>query len=81
MHKPYQYSAIHKTTKEIREFSDIFMRPYQPSGVTDENYEWVVYIDTRYAAKLRLYNYIHKIPPYRPYAGTEIGKSIPILNF
>ena len=81
MDKPHEYSAIHKTSKEIREFSHISMRPYQPSGVTDADYPWVIYIDTRYAAKMRLYNYIHKIPPYRPFAGTEIGKSIPILNF
>ena len=46
-----------------------------------------VYIDTRYEAKLRLFNYVNfikkdlEIPKYRPYKGTEIGKSIPILNF
>lgn len=46
-----------------------------------------VYVDTRYEAKLRLYNYITftkqglEIPKYKPFAGTEIGKTIPILNF
>ena len=46
-----------------------------------------VYIDTSYEAKLRLFNYVNfikkglEIPRYRPYEGTEIGKSIPILNF
>ena len=46
-----------------------------------------VYIDTRYEAKLRLYNYTNftrkglEIPKYRPYHGTEIGKTKPILNF
>lgn len=45
------------------------------------------YIDTRYEAKLRLFNYLNytkkglEIPRYRPFYGTEIGKSIPILNF
>ena len=45
------------------------------------------YEDLRYNAKLRLWNYITytkkglKIPKYSPYAGTEIGKSLPILNF
>lgn len=45
------------------------------------------YVDTRYKAKLRLYNYITfikkglPIPRYAPFAETEIGKSIPILNF
>ena len=46
-----------------------------------------VFEDTRYEAKLRLYNYVTyarnglEIPRYKPFAGTEIGKSIPILNF
>jgi hypothetical protein len=46
-----------------------------------------VYVDTRYEAKLRLFNYVNyirkglEIPKYRPFKGTEIGKSIPILNF
>ncbi len=45
------------------------------------------YIDTRYKAKLRLYNYITytknglSVTSYKPFEGTEIGKSIPILNF
>ena len=46
-----------------------------------------VFEDTRYEAKLRLYNYVTysrnglEIPRYKPFAGAEIGKSIPILNF
>jgi hypothetical protein len=48
-----------------------------------------VYIDTRYEAKLRLYNYITytrnglAIPSstYKPFADPEIGKSIPILGW
>ena len=46
-----------------------------------------VYFDTRYEAKLRLFNYVNyskkglEIPRYRPFVGIEIGKSIPILNF
>ena len=46
-----------------------------------------VFEDKRYEAKLRLYNYVTytrnglEIPRYKPFAGTEIGKSIPILNF
>ena len=45
------------------------------------------YIDTRYSAKLRLYNYLTYIKQgleilrYKPFEGTEICKSIPILNF
>lgn len=47
----------------------------------------VAYIDTRYIAKLRLYNYITftkrglPAPGCRPFEGTEIGKTMPILNF
>ena len=46
-----------------------------------------MYIDTRYEAKLRLFNYVNfikkglEIPKYIPYEGTEIWKSIPVLNF
>ena len=80
MQKPYKYFAIHNTTKETRYFNDLALKPYHFSG---SDYEWTVWIDTRYEAKLRLYNYIHKIIPtkYEPYKGTEIGKSLPILNF
>ena len=42
------------------------------------------YIDTRYEARLRLFYYLH--PERKPtgksiFAGTEIGKSLPILNY
>jgi hypothetical protein len=46
-----------------------------------------VFMDTRYEAKLRLYNYLTytknrlETPQYFPYANTEIGKEIPMLNF
>lgn len=45
------------------------------------------YVDTRYDAKLRLFNYITyiknglEIPKYNPFKNTKIGKTIPILNF
>lgn len=42
----------------------------------------VCYIDTRYEAKKRLWEYLHPEFKRRPiYEGTEIGKTIPILNF
>ena len=80
MDKPYKYCAIHKETKEIREFDHLWLKPYVFSY---ENDPWDIYEDTRYKAKIRLYNYINGIKPvlYQPYAETEIGKSIPILNF
>ena len=42
------------------------------------------YIDTRYKARLRLFYYLH--PERKPtsksiFADTEIGKSLPILNY
>lgn len=61
-------------------------KPDKPSiGILTKVKE--VFEDTRYEAKLRLYNYVTytrnglEIPRYKPFAGTEIGKSIPILNF
>lgn len=80
MKKPFKYFAIHEQTKEIRYFNTMDLKPYHFLGT---EYRWVIYIDTRYEAKLRLYHYITKTNPfkYRPFEGTEIGKSIPILNF
>lgn len=48
-----------------------------------------VYIDTRYEARVRLYNYVTytkqglPVPSsaYKPFADPEIGKSIPILGW
>lgn len=84
MQKPYKYFAIHKETKEVVYFNDMMLKPYNPYG---SEYKWDIWIDTKYEAKLRLYNYITftkkgiDIPIYQPFKGTEIGKSIPILNF
>lgn len=80
MEKPFKYTAIHKLTKEARYFNDMLLKPYQFSSI---EYEWVIWIDTRYEAKLRLFYYVTKTKPFRynPFEGTEIGKSIPILNF
>jgi hypothetical protein len=84
MNRPQKYTAIHEQTGEIREFGHIWLRPYVFSGQPDR---WTIYEDMRHAAKLRLYNYVtytkqgREVPSYRPYAGTEIGKTIPILNF
>ena len=63
MKKPYEYFAIHKTTKEVRYFNDMLLRPYRFTGT---EYEWDIYIDTRYKAKVRLYNYIYKISTVLP---------------
>jgi hypothetical protein len=46
----------------------------------------ICYINTRHEAKTRLFHYWQKKngiveKRYNPFEGTEIGKSIPILNF
>lgn len=44
--------------------------------------KYTVYEDTRRPAKMRLFKYLHPERfNYKPFAGTEIGKSIPILNY
>lgn len=57
----------------------------------DARYETLIFIDTRYEAKLRLYKYWLRKTNFKLwdrlysgksiYHGTEIGKTIPILNF
>jgi hypothetical protein len=80
MDKPYRFSAFNNLTKEQRDFNHIWEKPY---GRYCEPYDWTIWEDTRYDAKLRLYNYLNGIKPklYKPFEGTEIGKTIPILNF
>ena len=51
------------------------------SYYTSKPEKYVIYEDTRNAAKMRLFKYLHPERfNYKPFAGTEIGKSIPILN-
>lgn len=95
MEKPFRYSIFDTITKRI-EFEtnqepslhhlQTWVETDQP-GLSVLKQTKIVYIDTRYEAKLRLWNYITftkkglEIPKYKPFAGTEIGKTIPILNF
>ena len=93
MEKPNRFFAIHNKTKETKEFNNIMFRPRKERQETEtkgtfiEVETWTVQEDTRYKAKLRLQNYVSytkkglEIPRYKPFEGTEIGKSIPILNF
>lgn len=55
-------------------------------GIKERRQTKTAYINTRYEAELRLFNYILKkrgleIPRYKPFDGTQIGKTLPILNF
>ena len=77
MQQPFEFTAINKLTNEVVEYNR-GLHIHVPYGSVDN---WQRYIDLRYKAKLRLYNYIHGIKPYNPFEGTEIGKTIPILNF
>lgn len=89
MDKPFKFTVVDLITKKCYCTnilpSQCETHKYNKKGVRVKVKE--VYIDTRYKAKLRLYNYITytknglDIPRYRPFEGTEIGKSIPILNF
>lgn len=95
MKKPYLFTIIcNKTGNVVCEQNNepqlrslqTWEDTYDPN-VKELKITKTAYIDERYEAKLRLYYYINftkkglEIPKYRPFAGTEIGKSIPILNF
>ena len=95
MEKPYKFTVICNKTGKVESEQDFepFLHSLQTwedtydPNVKELKITKTAYIDTRYEAKLRLFNYINytkkglEIPKYRPYAGTELGKSIPILNF
>lgn len=95
MLKPYKYFIFcDKTKTVVKETntepikSDLeTWESTDDSNVKERKQTKTVYIDTRYKAKLRLYNYVTytknglEIPRYKPFAGTQIGISEPILNF
>lgn len=95
MNKPFKFTVICNKTNKVLYQTNIepllhTLQSYEPTqdpNVRVLTQTKTVYIDTRYEAKLRLYNYItfikqgKEIPKYQPFKGTEIGKSVPILNF
>lgn len=91
MEKPYKYQIFDTITKTW-EYTNIepllhHLETYVPTqgkNVSVKKQTKICYIDTRYEAKKRLFEYLHpeqKKRPYEPFKGTEIGKSLPILNF
>ena len=94
MKKPFKYIVVCNKTNEITE-TNILPSIHRLQTWEDTNIPNIkalkqtktVYEDIRYKAKLRLYNYITytknglDIPKYKPFEGTQIGVSIPILNF
>lgn len=94
MQKPFKYTIICNKTGEIVELTNIapLLNQLQTwegvgEGVSELTQTKTAYIDVRYEAKLRLFNYITftknglQVPKYRPFADTQIGISTPILNF
>ena len=95
MNRPYQYIIFCQKTGQTWEtnFAPTIreLQTYEPTGNPDIlvlKQTKICYIDTRYPAKLRLYNYLMRknktkevLKEYQPYANTEVGKSIPILPF
>lgn len=94
MQKPYKYAIVCNKTGYTQETNIEPLKHHletwedtEKAGVKIKKQTKTCYIDTRYKAKLRLYNYITytknglEVPKYEPFKGTEIGKTIPILNF
>jgi hypothetical protein len=95
MNRPFKYFVLCNKTKELLYETNIApllhsLQTYEPIEGTNTSkltQTKTAYIDTRYKARLRLYNYITftknglEIPKYEPFKNTEIGKTIPILNF
>ena len=95
MKKPYKYTVVSDKTKHVLWYTNT-------PPLIHELHTWedslepktkilkqtrTVFLDIRYEAKLRLFNYLNytkkglNIPKYKPFYQTEIGKSIAILNF
>lgn len=95
MKKPFKYFVLDNKTGNVVDETNFLpalhhLQTWEPTdkpGVKKLTTTKTVYEDTRYEAKLRLWNYItftkqgKEVPRYRPFEGTEIGKTIPILNF
>ena len=83
MEKPYKFWVFDKELKKDVDGAEYNSEQLIPAYYA-YNKRYQVYVDTRYEAKKRLFEYLHpeqKPKPYRPFEGTEIGKSLPILNF
>ena len=91
MEKPFKYFVICDKTKKLlyrtNQAPELFrLQTYEPISGTDTRVlvqTKTAYIDTRYKAKLRLYNYLTftkkglEVPKYNPYKNA----TLPILNF
>lgn len=92
MEKPFEYYVFDLKTKTVLYRTNIpplsydleTWGPTDKPGVFKRTKTREAYIDTRYKARLRLYNYLNftslglPVPAYRPYA--DLPKDTPILN-
>jgi len=95
MKKPFKFTIIcNKTKRVIREQNHAPLKsdletwePTDDPMIQERKQTRTAYVDTRYEAKLRLFNYLTytkkgvEIPKYNPFKGTNMGKTEPILNF
>ena len=93
MEKPFEYSVLDLKTKTVLYRTNTpplaheleTWEPTDTPGVFKRTKTREAYIDTRYRARLRLYNYVNytsrgiPVPSYKPYA--NLPKDAPILNF
>lgn len=91
MERPYKYHIFDTITHKFSYSTNIeplqhelcaYVPTDKPNTFVNKQTK-ICYIDTRYEAKIRLFKYLHPElnRAYKPYEGTEIGKSLPILNF
>lgn len=92
MKKPYKFTIICDKTKQVvseQNYEPLLhhLMTYEETetlGVSRLQQTKTVWVDTRYEAKLRLFNYLTytrkglPIPEYKPFNNTAMG---PILNF
>ena len=92
MKRPFRYCIIDSLNSYLnyerdREPISYELMTYQPTSdpkIFILKQTKTAYIDTRYEAKIRLYNYLKKkyeVPERVIWSDLEIGKSKPILNF
>lgn len=80
MNHPRRFTIFTRETGEQTE------QDYMPASHYLNNPDYLVLYDTRYEAKMRLFKYWQKLNgcedvTYKPFANTEIGRTISILNF
>jgi hypothetical protein len=93
MERPFRYTILDLTGAIVAECncypSTCSLQKWVPISENKAILKTImtVYEDTRYFAKLRLYNYVTytknglTIPKYNHFLNTDIGKNTPILNF